>query len=266
VIVRRRTPRRKDGAAQLSKTGDMRELGSRLLQFTQIIEKLDRPEEVLDGLHNITSETCSLNVLGAVMFPLRWGDPVEKGKHLFLHHSVPALWWNEYQELSQRYPGPGLMVAQLSIAPFTISDLMQRLEPLGIERWSIELALRHGIRDSFTCPVGGRWAVIYWSRDVLSKRLTEEIRAVLFMGATFAAIRLEKLVETRSFGKHVSLTARELSVLRLMSVGYQIKPSAELLHLGEETVRTHLKKALTKLAVRNRTHAVAQAIRRRLIP
>jgi DNA-binding CsgD family transcriptional regulator len=88
------------------------------------------------------------------------------------------------------------------------------------------------------------------------------------MGATFAVIRLEKLVGLQSgpVGEYAALTPRELSVLRLMSVGHQIKSAATLLNLGEETVRTHLKKAQAKLGVRNRTHAIAQAIRRRLIP
>ena len=40
---------------------------------------------------------------------------------------------------------------------------------------------------------------------------------------------------------------------------------AQLLGLGEETVRSHLKKAQVKLGVRERTHAVAQAIQLQLI-
>jgi LuxR family quorum sensing-dependent transcriptional regulator len=36
--------------------------------------------------------------------------------------------------------------------------------------------------------------------------------------------------------------------------------------LGEETVRSHLKKAQTKLGVKDRTHAVAEAMRQHLIP
>ena len=38
------------------------------------------------------------------------------------------------------------------------------------------------------------------------------------------------------------------------------------LELGEETVRSHIKKAQAKLQAHNRTHAVAQALRLRLIP
>lgn len=255
-----------DNAADTFRKEQHQELGFRLIKFTKEVESLQHPDEVLKSLHKITSQTCQLNVFGAVMFPMRWGEPLEKGQHLFLHASVPARWWSEYRELSQRHPGAGMMVAQFSIAPFTISDLVRKLEPLGIERWSIELALKYGMRDGFTCPVGGRWAIAYWSRDILSKRLTPELRAILFLGASLAAIRLERLVEPQPSSEYMALTPRELSVLRVMSMGYQVKASAELLQLGEETIRTHLKKAQAKLRVRNRTHAVAQAIRRRLIP
>jgi hypothetical protein len=43
-------------------------------------------------------------------------------------------------------------------------------EPVGIDRWAYELALKYGMRDGFICPVGGRWAVAFWSRKVLSCR------------------------------------------------------------------------------------------------
>jgi LuxR family quorum sensing-dependent transcriptional regulator len=41
---------------------------------------------------------------------------------------------------------------------------------------------------------------------------------------------------------------------------------ARALGLGEETIRSHLKKAQTKLGARSRTHAVAEALRQNLIP
>ena len=62
------------------------------------------------------------------------------------------------------------------------------------------------------------------------------------------------------------LTPREVAVLRLYAEGYPTAEAARLLGLGEETVRTHLKKAQGKLGVRTRTHAVTQAIRLQLIP
>jgi DNA-binding CsgD family transcriptional regulator len=247
---------------------DAQRLGKKLLEFTSMIDKLNTPDAVLNELHAITSSCCEVNVLGAVMFPLRSGDRIEKGQNLFLHRSVPVHWWEEYRELSRKHPGAALAVAQAALAPFTISELTRSLEPIGIERWSVELALKYGMRDGLTCPVGGRWAIAYWSRDVLTDALSAEARALLFMGASFAAIQLNRLVRPHldRAGANGFLTPRELSVLRLMSLGHQIKAVAELLELGEETVRTHLKKAQAKLGVQNRAHAVAQAIRRGLIP
>jgi DNA-binding CsgD family transcriptional regulator len=249
---------------------DNTKLGTELLRFSSSVDKLDTPDEILDSLHEITWPTCEIGVLGALVFPMRWGDwsGIEKGKTVFLHKSVPEGWWNEHLELSRKSLAPGLMMAQLALAPFTTSETMRMLEPMGIDRWPFELALKYGIRDSLTCPVGGRWALVYWSRNVLSAQLTQERRALLFMGATFAAIRLQKVIgpHPKRIGKGASLTPRELAVLRLLSVGKQIKEAAEHLQLGEETVRSHLKKAQAKLGVHDRTHVVAQAIRLHLIP
>jgi len=246
------------------------ELASELLHFTSALDQLETPQNVLDGLHDITIETCQLAVLGALLFPRRWGDwgGIEKGKTVFLHKSVPEQWWDEYVEMSQKDPAPGLMIARLALAPFTMTETMRILEPVGLDRWPQELALKYGIRDILRCPVGGRWVVVYWSKKVLSERLSQEVRALLLMGATFAAIRLQKIIGAHSerIGRGQTLTPRELAVLRSMSIGRQIKDTAEYLKLGEETVRSHLKKAEVKLGVSNRTHAVAQAIRQRLIP
>lgn len=244
--------------------------GMEILRFAGGIDALNDPAKVLDGLHGIVSGNWEINVLGALLFPLRWGDwsSLEKGRTVFLHKSAPSGWWEEHLELVQKNPGPGLMMAQLAIAPFTMTETMQMLEPIGIDRWSFDLARKYGMRDRLTCPVGGRWVVVYWSRAVLSQRLSPERRALLFLGANFAAIGLQKLVDPNAtrIGKGASLTPRELAVLRLISMGKQSREAAEALELGEETVRSHLKKAQAKLGVHNRTHAVAQAIRQRLIP
>src|SRR5262249_43733543 len=82
------------------------------------------------------------------------------------------------------------------------------------------------------------------------------------------ALRLEQLAgpDPDRLGARGRLTAREVAVLRLLSTGAQSRQVAQSLSIGEETVRSHLKKAETKLGVRNRVHAVAEALRQNLTP
>ena len=124
------------------------------------------------------------------------------------------------------------------------------------------------MRDGFTCPVGGRWVVTFWSPLMLAMGLSTEARAALFMGASFAAMRLEKLVDLdpARIGKRARLTARELAVLRWASFGSQVREIGHELGLSAETVRSHLKKAQAKLGAHNRTHAVSEALRQQLFP
>jgi DNA-binding CsgD family transcriptional regulator len=247
---------------------EVHKLSSEMLQFAGSIENFATPNDVLEGLDEAASHVGPLNVLGAALLPARCGDwnSVEKGKTAFLHKSVPTAWWDEHIELTRKHPGPAVTFARLSLAPFTLSELMRMIEPLGIDRWPVELALKYGIRDCLTCPVGGRWIVVYWSPQVLS-RLTPEQRALLFLGASFAAIQLQRVIEPvpNRLGRGSSLTPRELAVLRLLAEGKRVAETANLLGLGGETVRSHLKKAQAKLGVHDRTHAVVQAMRQHLI-
>ncbi len=61
------------------------------------------------------------------------------------------------------------------------------------------------------------------------------------------------------------LTPRERDVLRLLADGLEYADIAARLYLSPETVRVHVRKAVEKLDANSRTHAVAEAIRQRLI-
>ena len=85
--------------------------------------------------------------------------------------------------------------------------------------------------------------------------------------ATTAAARREQLIGeiAKRTGSRARLTQRELSVLKIASDGRTMEEIAGALSLGVETVRSHFKKAKAKLGARNRTHAVAEALRQLLI-
>lgn len=61
------------------------------------------------------------------------------------------------------------------------------------------------------------------------------------------------------------LTARELEVLQHVSDGNRNRDVAELLGISEETVKVHVKHAMEKLGAKDRTQAIAIAVRRGII-
>lgn len=61
------------------------------------------------------------------------------------------------------------------------------------------------------------------------------------------------------------LTAREIEVLRKVAGGNRNKDIADQLYISEETVKVHVKHVMDKLSARDRTQAVAIAVRRGII-
>ena len=241
-----------------------------LAQFTDQVTECKTPGAVLDRLNDLVSHYLPMSVLGAAHIPLKLSDwrSIRLGEEVFLHSSVPEGWWDEYSAMASTEYNPALMIARSCLMAFTWTESMQMLDPIGIDRWPYELALKYGMRDAFICSVGRRWMVCYWSPQVLSNVLTQPLRIILFAAASFAALRLQQLTgpDPRSIGDRTAVTPRELAVLRLVSLGKRSEEVAKLLGIGEETVRSHLKKVQAKLGVHNRAHAVAEAIRQQLIP
>ncbi|MGI9295772.1 MAG: response regulator transcription factor [Pseudomonadales bacterium] len=252
-----------------SSRATIQKLGDDLLQFASTVDQHKTITNVLDNLDAIVSATSEIRLFGALQFPMKYNawNSVRENESIFLHASVPSGMWEEYRQLGDEHPGPMLALAQLSLAPFTMSEQMQMLQPIGLDRWPYELALKYKIRDFFVCPVGGRWVIAYHSARPFTDWLEQEARAVLLMGATFAAIRIQILAQPNKHrtGNSVSVTPRERAVLRLASLGHTSKEIASRLEIGTETIESHLKKAQQKLGARSRTHTVAAALRLRLI-
>jgi DNA-binding CsgD family transcriptional regulator len=245
-------------------------LSERLTEFSAGTGELKTPDAVLNALNDATSQAGALHVLGAGRFPPKVGDwsSVKLGESVFVHKDVPRGWWRDYSTYGQQAYDPGIMMARMSLAPYTWTESRRMIEPIGVDRWATDLALMYGMRDGLTCPVGGRWVLAYWSRKVLSDTLSPEERALIFMASSFAIMRIEALAgpDPTRFSERAQLTPRECAVLRMVAAGREIKAIAAALELGEETVRTHLSKAKVKLGSRNRAQAVAEAIRQHLIP
>ena len=85
--------------------------------------------------------------------------------------------------------------------------------------------------------------------------------------ATQAALEQERFVDpdVPPRGSRGKLTKRQREILQLLANGKSTTVAARELDLSEETVKTHTKNALARLEARNRTHAVAIALRECLI-
>jgi len=76
----------------------------------------------------------------------------------------------------------------------------------------------------------------------------------------------EELSEAKERDRRAdTLTAREVEVLQLLAFGHTNRAIAEKLFISPDTVKTHLEHIFEKLGASDRTAAVAEALRRRLI-
>ncbi len=85
--------------------------------------------------------------------------------------------------------------------------------------------------------------------------------------AARAALDQERFVDPAvpPSGSRGKLTRRQREILQLLADGGSTVVAARELGLSEETVKTHTKNVLARLGARNRTHAVAIALRECLI-
>src|SRR5947209_863757 len=119
-------------------------LETRLVEYASSIGQLRTSEEVLQALHAIVAESLPLRVLGAVRFPANaagWSQ-IRLGKSVFLHKAIPDGWWEDHVALSHGRFSPILFLARSSLASFTWTEVQRLFEPIGVDRWSHELALK----------------------------------------------------------------------------------------------------------------------------
>jgi len=105
-------------------------------------------------------------------------------------------------------------------------------------------------------------AKAYLLKDAQREDLLSCMRRVHAGETCFPSSVIQKL--TASMGGE-SLTQREVEVLKLLAEGRSNKEIGSLLHIGETTVKTHLRNIFGKLNVLSRTEAISVAAKRGLI-
>ncbi|MDH6219379.1 response regulator transcription factor [Streptomyces pseudovenezuelae] len=119
------------------------------------------------------------------------------------------------------------------------------------------------VYDALTAGASG-----FLLKDVTAERLFDAVRVVAAGEALLAPAITRRLIA--EFARQRprtgparpgldALTPRETDVLRLLAQGLSNPELAVRLHVGEETVKTHVSRILSKLGLRDRTQAVVMA-------
>jgi DNA-binding CsgD family transcriptional regulator len=74
-----------------------------------------------------------------------------------------------------------------------------------------------------------------------------------------------KFVDSDYMKDSLNLSKRELEVMKRISFGESMKEMAHYMDISEVTVQQYVKSAIKKLDAKNRTHAIAELVRRGLI-
>jgi DNA-binding NarL/FixJ family response regulator len=101
----------------------------------------------------------------------------------------------------------------------------------------------------------------YALKEGAPQELMEAIEAVAG-GAAYVDPRLRgALMSQNSTRRQPSLSVREREIIQLLAEGLTGEEVADRLVLSTETIKTHIRNAMTKLEARNRVHAIAIALR-----
>src|ERR687898_866251 len=105
----------------------------------------------------------------------------------------------------------------------------------------------------------------YLLKDASSEDLFRAIRAAVAGESALAPAVVTRLVRRLHYSEEETLSAREIEVLELVARGTSNKEIARELWISETTVKSHLLHTFEKLGVSDRTAAVTEAIRRKII-
>jgi DNA-binding CsgD family transcriptional regulator len=255
----------KGGFAMQDAAGDGKRGDTAMLDLRAELGELAtvrRPDGIVEVLQRHALH-FDLNVYGAWHLPQRPQDyaAYSLGRTVFIHPRGRVHYSKHIAAARIRGPNVIARMSWVRRSPFTVTECLRATRPNEGERWVFNLLRAHGIRDMLYCPVDD-WIVVFWSPKVVRLSLTD--RGHLYSLAMQASMRLDEIVELPR-KEHVRLSTREVAVLHYLSNGASDAVMANALGIGEGTIRTYVGRAMGKLGVKTREHAVAEALRRLLV-
>lgn len=214
-------------------------------------------------------------------------DAADTMSKIPLYFGTDEAWNGEYLANNFVTVDPGLAKARRTNTPFVWADIAPgaaRPGPRSLVRRLMDAAQDFGFTEGLIIPCHfrdelGRMhsisSVLYWKDHLrpfsalLGSKKAELHLLMIYFIQQHIKLRSElngKLTPSVQLkGKAEGLTAAQRDCLSWAARGKTVGETAEILNISELTVETHIKNALRRLDVHNKTHAVAVAIMHGLI-
>jgi LuxR family transcriptional regulator, quorum-sensing system regulator BjaR1 len=226
------------------------------------VDSLDEVETV-DGV--IEALTGSLSLFGFENFIIvGLPNPDERFEDMVVLKKWPTGWFELYAKEDYCRVDPVIRMCRNTVNPFEWSEAPY--DPLK-EAKAHELMNRAGdfrMPRGFSLPIHGlNGYETCFSMSGVDLDLTGRTRPAIHLMALYAYERVRQIA--RPAESHNPLTAREREVLTWAAAGKSANETADILSITERTVRAHLERSCDKLGAASKTHAVARAMKYRLI-
>jgi LuxR family quorum sensing-dependent transcriptional regulator len=232
--------------------------------FIEAFDFIDRVNKISTRDELVAEFDTLLRSYGFLAFCV--GNPIAP-KLSLQERILVATWPEEWAKLwtEKNYVSSDPVVYQMlaQSTPFRWRDVRARASGIGAEVMDVARAFR--FYDGFGIPVRSQ------SREIMGitmagehLELSDRDKACIHLAAIYFHARLEYLLGSDTREK-MTLTPRERECLVWVAVGKTDWEVAQILSISEQTIKTHMKKIMTKLGAIHRAQAVAIGIHRGLI-
>jgi LuxR family quorum sensing-dependent transcriptional regulator len=239
------------------------EYGRFAFEFIDKAERLTNAHEVMDAIQRVLAP-FGFNYVNFAPIPTL-GERFDKAILATTQDPYAAEWRKIYSDEGYAEIDPLARHLRRSVKPFEYQEIPSdpsrapRAAEIMRRRWDFEF--RRGLLVPIRSPTGSTgFVTMKGPRPDLAARNKRAFHLV----ALYAFDRICCLCSPPSVQKPV-LTEREREVLTWVAMGKSAWEIGEILAITKRTADAHARTAFLKLGAANRTHAVAVAIRDRII-
>jgi len=206
----------------------------------------DNSELILNGLKCILQPLVSKQIVSFTKFaPLKEYLKATKNVLLIIDYTSKGFSLNKVVELKNKYP----KMLVMALTPYTNAQTIVKAVEAGIESHIKKECSVQEIKNAFNATASG---AKFFCNDIVAQMRKENINP--------------KNIDFKSLDPNpVSLSDREIQIIRFIAEGYTNSQIAAIVYLSNHTVNTHRKNIMKKLGVNNTAGIVMYAVKEQMV-